>query len=322
VMVPWTPPHGASLPSPLEAWEVRDIFGGRASPIRPAIRKESCRATSPCPASTSDLVPGPDPGGRLRLHGPGPGRGRGALGELPPGGASGPALGGHGPTDRGAQHLRARPGTPVRPDARGASPEPSRAGRIGRGDRLGPGPDPDQRPRHPRRLADRRHPEQRPGTPGQAGPARSQERPGPAPGRPLGTGLLGLGRFRGARHRRLGPGRRPAVRPLGDRHRRDRQRQGPARATRSDVGQARAWLHPDGRQDQPRQLGRPAGQPRGRGGGRQHADPGRGRRRLRIRHPRQRGSARGAGAGQRGARSSPRQRRVARPEKPACGRAT
>ena len=63
-------------------------------------------------------------------------------------------------------------------------------------------------------------------------------------------------------------------------------------------GQARSRLHPDRRQDQPRQLGRPAGQPRGRGRRRQHAHPGRRGRRLRIRDPGQRGPARGAGAGQ------------------------
>ena len=71
-------------------------------------------------------------------------------------------------------------------------------------------------------------------------------------------------------------------------------------------GKPRARLHPDRRQDQPRQLGRAAGEPRRRGGRRQHAHPGRRRRRLRLRHPGQRGAARGARrCSRRGASATP-----------------
>ena len=56
-------------------------------------------------------------------------------------------------------------------------------------------------------------------------------------------------------------------------------------------GDEGARIHPDRRQDQPGQLGRAAGQPRGRGDRRQHADQHRPGRRLRLRHPDQPGPA-------------------------------
>ena len=105
-------------------------------------------------------------------------------------------------------------------------------------------------------------------------------------------------RLRQARSGRVGGrGRQPAG-ARADRDRRNRQRQGPARPSRTNVGEARPRLHPDRREDQPRQLGRSAGQP-GRGGGRrQHADPGRRGRRVRLRDSGQRGPTGGAGAGE------------------------
>ena len=139
-------------------------------------------------------------------------------------------------------------------------------------------------------------------------------------------------RLRQARGRRVGRRRRQPARARADGHGRHLQRQGPRRQARPDVGQPRARLHPDRRQDQPGQFGRPARQPRGRGRGRQHAHPGGRGRRLRLRDPRQRGPARRADAHQGRARAlrvprphvderqGPRRRAdgEARPQRPAA----
>ena len=85
------------------------------------------------------------------------------------------------------------------------------------------------------------------------------DRRGAQPGR--------VGRLRGAGDGRLGPGDRPAVRPVRHGDRRDRQRQG-ARDRHGDV----RGPDPDRRGDQPGQLGGAAGQPE-RGSRRdQHGD--------------------------------------------------
>ena len=69
--------------------------------------------------------------------------------------------------------------------------------------------------------------------------------------------------------RRLGDRRRQPVRPRADGDRRDRLGDQPPRP---DPGRPLRGLHPDRRRDQPRQLRRPADQPRGPGHRDQHGD--------------------------------------------------
>ena len=140
---------------------------------------------------------------------------------------------------------------------------------------------------------------------GPRGGRRSADRrggraPGPA-ATPLDRGSpRRLGQARGGR---VGAGGRQPARPGSDRHGRHHQRQGACGPPRPDVGRARAQLHPDGRQDQPRQLGRATRESGGRGGRHQHAHQHRAGRRLRVRDPHQSGAAGGAGAHQGWARS-------------------
>ena len=68
----------------------------------------------------------------------------------------------------------------------------------------------------------------------------------------------------------------------------------PGRHVQMSGKRVRGYIQTDAKIN-PGQLGRSAGQPRGRGRRRQHADPGRRGRRVRIRHSGQRGAARGAG---------------------------
>ena len=185
------------------------------SPVVPShlarIRRTSSRHSDP-------------PRGPHRHRRPRADRGRGALRQLPEGGPSRPAVGGHGPADRRGPARSRRYRRP--PAEAGPPPGLPRGGRLGRGDRRGPGAGPDQRPRHPGRqqvvvvLGDgRERPVKQVWRDPKSDLALLDDRP-----RRAGPG--GLGRLRGDRDRRLGPRRRPAVRALGHGHGGDRQRQG------------------------------------------------------------------------------------------------
>ena len=76
----------------------------------------------------------------------------------------------------------------------------------------------------------------------------------------------------------------------------------PGRHVQMSGKRVRGYIQTDA-EDQPGQLGWAAGQPRGRGGRRQHADSGRRGRRVRLCDSRERGAARGAAARQGRARS-------------------